>query len=227
MNLFKRIGKDGSADYEHSDIFAYGKGPLFTKGAGNCGKPVPILLTELGKKFALWNENSNSKKVFNKGNRRIPNTESMVLLINGYDTNSVAGGRLRDHSVKIKFEDNRNQISQIPRGEHIRISSKSLEKSFPIIGKKTASSKKLNSFEQIESRDTPDGFDDNHFVCPKDPNEISEREELMIDNSRAMSKSEIVKIITTEKNNSRYASPHRSKCEIDISSIRDDQFLKQ
>jgi hypothetical protein len=194
---------------------------------GNCGKPVPILHSELGKNIALWNEKSNSKKVFDKGKRKIPSSESIVLLMNGNDTNSDAGGRLRDHSVEIKFQGNRNHISQIPRGEHIRISSKSLEKSFPIIGKKTASSKKLNSFEQIDSRNKPDGYDDNHFVCPKDPNEISEREELIIDNSRAMSKSDIMKIINAEKNNSRYAPPHPSKCEIDISSIRDFQFLKQ
>lgn len=188
---------------------------------------MPILHSELRKKYALWNEKSNSKKVFDKGNRKILSSESIVLLMNGNETNSDAGGLLSDHSVEIKFQGNRNHISQIPRGEHNMISSKSLEKSFPIIGKKTASSKKLNSFEQIESRDTPDGYDDNHFVCPKDPNEISEREELMIDNSRAMSKSEIVKIINAERNNYRYAPPHRSIFEIDISSIRDDQFLKQ
>jgi hypothetical protein len=145
--LFKWIGKDGSVNSEHSDIFAYGKGPLFTKVAGNCGQEGPILHTELGKKFALWNENSDSKKLFNTGNRRIPNTQSLVLLMNGNDKNSDAGGRLRDHLVKSKFEDNRNHISRIPRGEYVRISSKSLEKSFPVIRKKTSSVKKLNSPE--------------------------------------------------------------------------------
>ena len=190
---------------------------------------------------------SNNRVLFKAGKKKIQNSESILRLMNGNEKKIDSGVRARENSINIKLEENRNHISQIPRGENFRINSKSLDNSSGKLEKSVGPTEKVKILEQVNSTSVPNGFNDSHFTSPNNSTlaihkpyfgkffiikqsprltkEIPENEEYLVDNTGPNSKEELEHTIDSQRK--KIQMPQKFENEIDNSLICNKEFLRK